>query len=363
MEILFYCWVFFSLYLIFHYLWFHGRLVFHAENAGTFNRGVSVVICAHNEEENLKQNLPKILVQEYGEFEVLVVDDHSTDGTKKVLEVHSRQFPRLRALNFEAEKKSRGKKEALMFGIENARYPYMVFTDADCAPATKGWLGTMCSQFDRKEIALGVSPYIFKDSIAGRLTRWETFLTSQQYLSFAKAGIPYMGVGRNLAYTKDVYERSSKMKDHLHLPSGDDDLLISEVAQAQNVAVILDSNASTYSDAPETLKQWWGQKRRHLSTSYHYKAGPAFFLAMFGISQLGFYALLIPVIFFFWNNPLFQIMLWGKLVLQYLTMGPFAIKTKQTGALSLFFVIEPLVVMLLAIIHFQNKLSGNSKNW
>lgn len=363
MGILLYIWVLSAAWLILHYLLFHGRIIFHKDGFGDFSRPVSVIICAHNEAVNIRQYLPKVLAQKYPEFEVLVVNDNSTDETEEELKVLSQKCPNLRVVEFSGEKVSKGKKEALLFGIENAQHEHLVFADADCIPSSPFWLECMASQFSKKEIVLGVSPYIFKNNLAGWLTRWETFLTSLQYLSFAKAGMTYMGVGRNLAYSKDVYESSSKMKDHLHIPSGDDDLLISEVACAKNVGLVVKPEAFTYSEAPQTLKEWWRQKRRHLSTSYHYKPKQAFFLGAFGLAQLLFYLLTLPLVFQFWENSLFQIVLWGKLALQLIVMLPFAYKTRQTKALSLFFIIEPFVVFLLAVIHVQNKISGNSKDW
>ncbi|WP_417612777.1 glycosyltransferase [Owenweeksia hongkongensis] len=363
MEILFYIWAAVAVYLILHYLFFHSRLLFHKVKQRYFLSPVSIIICAHNEEENLRENLPVLLSQRYGQFEVLLVNDHSTDGTLQLIEELSQKYPNLRILNFTKEKIGRGKKEALIFGIENAAFEHMVFTDADCKPASENWLGSMASYFSYKEIVLGVSPYYFKNNLVGWLTRWETFLTAQQYLSFAKEGMPYMGVGRNMAYTKSVFDRSSKMKAHLKLPSGDDDLLIGEVATASNVAINMNPDAFTYSDAPGTFKDWWQQKRRHLSTSYHYKSRPAVFLGVFGLAQVVFYLLLFPAFFFHGHTLAFYVMLLGKLVLQFITMVPFAIRTRQKGATVLFIVIEPLVVFLLAAIHFQNKIFGNSKDW
>ncbi|WP_417603177.1 glycosyltransferase [Owenweeksia hongkongensis] len=363
MEILFYIWAAAAVYLILHYLFFHSRLLFHKVKQHDFLSPVSVIICAHNEKENLRENLPVVLSQRYKQFEVLVVNDHSTDGTLQLIEELSQKYPNLRTLNFTKEKIGRGKKEALIFGIENAAFEHIVFTDADCKPASENWLSSMVSYFSYKDIVLGVSPYYFKNNLAGWLTRWETFLTAQQYLSFAKAGMPYMGVGRNMAYTKSVFEKSSKMKAHLKLPSGDDDLLIGEVATASNVAINMNPDAFTYSDAPSTFKDWWQQKRRHLSTSYHYKSRPTIFLGIFGLSQMLFYLLLLPVFFFHGHTGIFFLLLLAKLFLQIITMAPFASRIKQNKAPVLFILMEPLVAVLLAVVHFQNKIFGNSRDW
>mgnify|MGYP001048056612 CR=1 FL=1 len=304
-----------------------------------------------------------MLAQKYSSYEVLVINDHSTDGSAELLEALSLKFSSLKVLEFTKTKVGRGKKEALVFGVENASYPYLLFTDADCKPAGKHWLRTMASSFQSKEIVLGISPYYFQNNLTGWITAWETFLTAQQYMSFAMAGMPYMGVGRNLAYTKSVFEKSSKMQQHLQLPSGDDALLISEVATSGNVALNIEKEGYTYSPGPDSFEGWWHQKRRHLSTSYRYNPGVAIPLALFGMGQVLFYLLLLPVTLFCWDVWWFQILLWGKLTLQIVTMMGFAAKTGQLRVLCFFIIIEPLVVFLLSVIHFQNKILGNSKDW
>src|SRR5690606_14859130 len=60
---------------------------------------VSVIICAHNEQENLKQFLPQILEQEYPNFEVIVDNDYSTDDTKWILEDFKRQYAHLNVVD------------------------------------------------------------------------------------------------------------------------------------------------------------------------------------------------------------------------------------------------------------------------
>lgn len=353
-----------AVWLMLHYVFFHSRLLFLRKDKKNFDQPVSVITCAHNEAHNLERLLPSVLRQKYAPgFEVLVVNDHSSDNSAEVLDRLMNEFENLRVVSFTAQKQSKGKKEALLFGIENAKHDHLLFTDADCEPVSVNWLGLMVQHFADKEIVLGVSPYVGQNNLAGWLTSWETFLTSQQYISFAKAGLPYMGVGRNLAYTRAIFEQSSKMKNHLHLPSGDDDLLISEVAKANNVAIEIFPEAQTISAPPENFAKWWKQKRRHLTTSYHYKKKVSWLLGAFGMAQLLFYVLLIPAVFWYWNNPAMQLLLWGKLALQIITMLPFAVKTHQLKSVAGFVIIEPLVILFLGIIHLQNKISGSSKDW
>jgi cellulose synthase/poly-beta-1,6-N-acetylglucosamine synthase-like glycosyltransferase len=102
-------------------------------------------------------------------------------------------------------------------------------------------------------------------------SRFETAHTAIQYFSFALAGMPYMGVGRNLAFKLQAYERAGGFSAHLDLLSGDDDLLVNAVATSQNVAICLHPESFMYSDAKKTWLEWARQKRRHLSAGRRYR--------------------------------------------------------------------------------------------
>ncbi len=232
----------------------------------------TVLICARNEAENLQNYLPAVLEQGYPSFEVLVVDDSSEDETPAILAIFQKKYPHLRVLRV-AEKTAPGKKQALVMGLAAARYDVMVLTDADCRPAGPGWLAAMTSPFDNPqvEIVLGYAPFFPGKNGLNRWACYETAFTAVQYLSFAGAGMPYMGVGRNLAWRKNLFERSGGFSAHIHLASGDDDLLVNAAAKRGNTAVCLDAEAFVYSAAKTSWTSWFRQKRRHLGAGPLYR--------------------------------------------------------------------------------------------
>jgi cellulose synthase/poly-beta-1,6-N-acetylglucosamine synthase-like glycosyltransferase len=256
----------------------------------------SVIICARNESANLKQHLPQILAQDYaGTWEVLVVDDASSDDTPDVLRSAADQYPRLRHIRL-SEKVLPGKKPALFAGIEVARYDHLVLTDADCSPAESAWLSKTMNCFASKpgiEIVLGYGPLTKQPGWLNAWSRFETAHTALLYSSLARAGQPYMGVGRNLAYTRAVFNRTNGFKKHMDLASGDDDLLVNEAANATNVALSLDSDAFMYSAAKATWKGWFQQKRRHLSAGTRYKIGHRLILGVLAGTHALHYGLLV----------------------------------------------------------------------
>ncbi|MBL7812246.1 MAG: glycosyltransferase [Bacteroidetes bacterium] len=270
---------------------------------------VSLVIAARNELKNLQKHLPLWLSQNYPEFEVVIADDGSTDGTSAWITPMLENEPRLGYVLLDAEYiKMHGKKLALTLGFKKARYNHFVLTDADCIPAGENWLSEMAAGFGSgAEIVLGYSPYTKSKGILGSMIQWETLLTALHYLGFALAGKPYMGVGRNLAYTRKVYDQAGGFSAHHHLPAGDDDLFVQQAANTKNVAVCISAEAITSSAPKATWREWWRQKKRHMWVGKYYPSAVKRSLAGFPIAQLLFW-ICIPVWFIlgaWWPYPLF----------------------------------------------------------
>lgn len=251
---------------------------------------VSVVICAKNEEKNLSQNLPRILNQTYRSFEVLIVNDNSTDNSEAVIVEYQKKYPYLRITNNSYIKKSAGKKAALACGIDSSKYDIIAVTDADCCPATTDWLSKMEALLrGEKEIVLGYGPFFPTRHWLNRFIRFETWISAVQYFSYALAKIPYMGVGRNMMYRKTIYTKVKGFSSHENIASGDDDLFIREVATSNNVAISLDPDTFVYSDAQPNLHTFFRQKIRHLSTGKYYRWHHQILLGLFGASQAWHY--------------------------------------------------------------------------
>ena len=237
-----------------------------------FISGVSIIICAKNELENLRQNIPAWLNQQQVEFELIIVNHQSTDGSKAYLDELKKQEDRLSVVHIESDQTSvlKGKRFPLSVGVENAQYDYLVLSDADCYPNSLNHLFQITKPLARgKDIVLGYSPYESRPGFVNRLVHYETTITALLYLSFARIGLPYMGVGRNLAYkksllSKDVFDESNSAL------GGDDDLIIGKIANKKNTAISVHPETLVYSYPPENFSQWIKQKQRHYSTARHY---------------------------------------------------------------------------------------------
>lgn len=285
--------------------------------------GVSVVICAHNECENLRKNLPLILEQDHLLFEVVVVDHASDDDTSLLLEDLASQYKHLKVVSIRKDLNFfSGKKFPLSIGIKSASYELILLTDADCRPAGNQWVRLMQEAFvDNREIILGYGPYEKRKGLLNALIRFDTVQVAMQYLSFALAGMPYMGVGRNLAYRKSLFYQQKGFIAHYRINSGDDDLFINRVARKKNTGVQRNPGAFTYSEPKTSFGKWFTQKRRHMTTGSHYRFVHKFLLGLYSVTQLSFWVMLILLLAwkFAWVFVLSVLLL--KWVSQYVVVG------------------------------------------
>lgn len=265
------------------------------------NAPVSVVICAHNEEQNLKQFLPSILTQDYPDFEVIVVNDYSTDETKWILEDFKRQYAHLHVVDIKEHiRLKNSKKFALTLGIKAAKHEVLIMTDADCEPQSNQWLKEIAGAYaEGKEIVLGYSPYFKKTGFLNKLIRFETAHTAMSYLSYALKRDAYMGVGRNLSYLKSLFFKGRGFNAHMHIKSGDDDLFVNQNATRHNVNIAIHPDTHIYSNPKETWKSYYKQKARHAGASVIYKKSHQRMLGMQLISAFVFYVMLIVCIVLF----------------------------------------------------------------
>lgn len=253
---------------IFFYIYFYSSQL-NAKTTSSTQKGVSVVICARNEAENLKKNLPLILKQSYKNFEVILINHASTDNSLEILEEISRKNKRLKVYNF--PEKQKGKKEALTFGINKTKNEYLLLSDADCKPLSNSWIQNMVRHLEKNEVVLGYGAYIAENKFINEIICYETIFIANQYMTFAKKGNPYMGVGRNIAYRKELFYKVGGFKEHEKIKSGDDDLFIKSLAPDTPIAIECTKESFTCSPAKKNMKEWISQKKRHISTAPLYK--------------------------------------------------------------------------------------------
>lgn len=257
---------------------------------------VSVIVCAHNEYDNLQDYLSILLEQDYPCYEVIVVDDSSEDGSDLLLERWSRQYGNLyHTFVPRGARVLSNKKLALTIGIKAAHYDYLLLTDADCRPESKHWIREMMKGFanQQTEVVLGFSPYFEKKGLLNHIIGYDTLFNGLQYMGMARAGKPYMGVGRNLAYKRETFFSVGGFKGLLGNRAGDDDLFVNRIANAANTVVVNNPNSIVWSVPKITWREWFHQKRRHLSVSPQYRTQSKIQVTLEPLSRGIFYSCLL----------------------------------------------------------------------
>lgn len=359
LPVLFYFFVAFSVIQIIYYVVF-STFLFNSkkEEKKVAEIPVSVIVCAKNEAKNLKKFLPSIIEQDYSNFEIVLINDASSDNTHEIMEAFKTKNSNIKIINVKNIEAFWGnKKYALTLGIKAAENEHLLFTDADCKPVSRNWISEMSKKFSsQKTIILGYGKYKKEKKLVNLFVRFETLLTAMQYFSFAKLGSPYMAVGRNLAYTKTEFFNVKGFVNHIHIRSGDDDLFIKDAANKENTVICTSENSFTISKAPTSFKEWFLQKRIHISTANHYKFKHKFFLALFFISKVLFFLLAITL-FSFYPWEIITSVLVGYYLIQFLVIGFSAKKLKETQIIYFLPFLEIGLLLIQFSIFITNLIS------
>jgi cellulose synthase/poly-beta-1,6-N-acetylglucosamine synthase-like glycosyltransferase len=234
---------------------------------------VSIIVYANNESFNLKENLPLLLHQDYPAYEIIVINDGSTDESDEVLKLLENDHPHLYHTFIPQESKYLSRRKlSLTIGIKAAHYDTLFFIEANCRPLTNTWLSTMVRNYTEKtRIVLGFCAYRTYKGLFHKLVAYDNLLAGTQYLSAALINRPYSGNGRNLSYRKSLFYEHKGFKHSLNLHAGDDDLFINEAATAENTRVEYAPGSITEMTPVDCFAAWHEMKVSRAATQSHFK--------------------------------------------------------------------------------------------
>jgi glycosyltransferase involved in cell wall biosynthesis len=350
---------------LFYYLFFYLSVYLKkpAENKSN-KEPVSVIICARNEAENLRNFLPAVLEQDYPDYEVIVVNDCSEDNSYEVLGKYLTQYSHLKISTVNKDPKfTHNKKFAQFIGIKAAKNEILLFTDADCQPESDKWIEGMSLHFDAKtNFVLGYGGYLRENGLLNKYIRYDSMTIAMQYLGMAIRGIPYMGVGRNLAYRRSVFFMNKGFGSYNHVISGDDDLLVNSLATGKNTSVEFRTGTHTRSVPSSGINEWITQKRIHFTTAPFYKFRDKLFLIAEPLTRMLFYAsFAIQLIFIFlwpWVLAVFGLRLMTQIIVYNLVQK----KLNEPGLLAYLIFFDIFSPLINSVIFLSNTRSISGKN-
>ena len=327
---------------------------------------VSVIVVIKDAANSLLKFLPRIMSQQYSQFELVIVNDHSHDLSELLVKEYQSQYANIKLVNLDSAVSTiRGNKFALSMGIRCASYEHLLFTDVECSPTSTHWLEKMAENFvSQKQIVLGYSSYDKRNSLFNRLLHFDNLHNAIQYFSLAMCRSTYRGDLRNLAFTKALFYSQQGFASHNHLSCGEEDIFISKAANKQNTAVEFAQGAFTILHNKVPYSYWKDHKMglyytRHLNTMKN-----RFLLGLYAIVNLLFYVGLALAIWATVHNPLFLWIVLGiaalRVLSQYLVYGIAASKLKEKQVIPfllfydiIFAVMNPLYFLSAHIYHHK----------
>jgi glycosyltransferase involved in cell wall biosynthesis len=291
---------------------------------------ISVIIFVKNSAVELKNNLPFILAQNYPKFEIVLINNASTDNTIEVLEAFQEQNQNIKIIDVANNEAFWGsKKYALTLGIKAAKYDHLLFTDASSEPLSEFWITEMSKKFNAtKTIVLGYGKYKKKNTLTNIFIRFESLLTAIQSLSFAKLGSPFMAFSSNFGYKKSAFFDVNGFINHMKINEGEADLFIKDAASNENISYTVSKNSFVEIDTPKSFNKWIQERKISNSIKKHYKFKHRFLLNFFIFSKIFFYVL-ASILFFFYPWKLILPFVLAYFLIQYLIIGFSARKLKE----------------------------------
>ncbi len=257
---------------------------------------VSVILCSMDDSENLKKCLPTILEQDYPSFEVIVVNDSFTEECQSLIHAYTKKYSNLYSTYIPADAKYLSRKKlSITIAAKASKNDILLFTEPNCYVEDKHWIQRMMQNFTTEtEIVLGYSRMEKKKGYSNRLAAYDNLFSAMQYLGQAITNNPYRGIGRNLAYRKELFFRHKGFSKFLYLQVGEDDLFINQVATKNNTKVEVDVAGITTCNISRF--DWKVQKMCNALTSGFYPKGIRYLFDFEVITRYIFYALFIGIV-------------------------------------------------------------------
>lgn len=361
-EIIFYVFIGIILLQFGYYLGVFGRFIFAGpQQVAQKKLPVSVLVLAKNNAEQVKKLVPKLLSQNYPDFELVLIDNASSDETIDAMEALELEYPTIvRLVKVENNEAFWGsKKYALTLGIKASRKEYLLFIEADCEPTSNDWLMHMASQFTMsKTIVLGFSAYrLVKNSLLNKLIRYDALINATQRFAWAKSGLPFTGDGRNLAYKKEEFFKRNGYINHMNIRTGEDALFINEAANNKNTAICYTPESFVYTDAPSTFKAWVLDKRKAAYTTTFFKTSDQAKLKVFIWLQALFFVLMAVLIIVQFNWMVLVPVIVFRYLVCWIVMAQSAAKLNEKDTVYWYPFIEIMLIFTQLYVFTVNLLS------
>ncbi len=367
LDVLFYTFCVVVFFQVIIYLCFYGKFAFYKQNQKPLKQSfppVSVIVYAKNQANELQANLPDIISQNYPDFEIILVNNHSSDCTVNVMEQfkqHNQAIKIVNVKNIEAFWAS--KKYALTLGIKAATHDYLLFTESNFKPLTKSWIREMSTKFGtKKDIVIGFKTYPKNQTLFNKFLRCDNIIDILTTFSFTKSGLPFKGDNSNLAYTKKAFFKANGFTNHIKLYYGEASLFINQVATTKNTALCINPIGFTQQQTPINFVNWKQNKQLLLKTAMHFNFLNKSLLILLHITHVLFWLLasILFVVGYYWYLVLALFLF--RISIQLIIFGISAKKLNQSD-IVIFLPILEVFLLLVQITIFISQLTATRNHW
>ncbi|MDO5571322.1 MAG: glycosyltransferase [Bacteroidales bacterium] len=322
------------------------------------NEGVSVIIYANNDSESLWKNLDSYLNQEYPLFEVIVVNDGSTDETEEVLGTFENQFDNLyHTFVAEGARNLSRKKLSLTLGIKAAKYDIVLFTNANCKPDSPRWIETMASNFTKEtDIVVGYTQLDCKKGFINRYISFDWLLRALRIFGYSLAVTPFEGEGSNMAYRKKIFFDNKGFSKYMQLHIGEDDLFVNSLANKKNTKIELSDDSFVTSYFDSTKSGWLQTKRNRAFTEKFYKNMFSYIMGFESLTRYLFLAMFVLLIVVSYSDLILMSVIGGVFIFNFIFKSVFwyfagkSFNTKKHILCFTFFeLIDPIINFVFKI--------------
>ena len=330
---------------------------------------LSIVVCLHNEEENVKNLMKSLLEQEYpkDKLEYIFVNDRSTDKTGELLDKYSRENKKIKVIHInDIQNGFAPKKRAIDSAIKIAIGEVILLTDAD-ARHSKKWAKTISSYFTEKVgMVLGNVSYkklSRNDNLLFKLLKLEFFSISAVAVSTVSIKYPATCIGTNMAFRKQVYEELNGFGKYKNIQSGDDDLFLQRVRDESDwkIEYAIGNDANVFTYPPSSWKQFYNQRLRFASKGFKYPFKVTLSLISMYLFNLSFIFLLL---FSFWSVKIFVILMTGiviKILGEYIFLSK--AKSKLSSNVNLVIIFIASILHIFYVVYFGAATQFQSYEW
>lgn len=264
---------------------------------------LTVVVVAHNHGDVLEENLRLMATQDYPSYEIIVVNDASTDDTADIITRAENRFNNVRhTFTPSTARHVSHSKLSITLGVLAAQSEWIVLTGGDCRPASAQWLASLSGAMtDGTDFVLGYSNFMRIPKLLNSRLRLDRLLRLLRYFHAAQ---PAFGRGKavgahnaNVAFRKSVFLNEKGFYNQLALLGGEDILFVDHTARPGRTAVVCNAEARVEQKMPLIRETRFTQRIVQAEAERHLGLKGKVERTVWALSSWSVYTALISMVF------------------------------------------------------------------